>query len=150
MPEQFVGRYVPNLTATTFELSKEYVEEVGELTGSETLRKLLDEVGKILHGLGNLMKANDWDSGVILKGKMELVRTRHKMLDYSGLFVADAGSSKWCGLMHLDNWVVLKLNEIASSGFIDLNIFILLPSLCGLERNSPRSYGDGCAFLTAQ
>lgn len=48
MPEQFVGKYVPNLTATTFEISKEYVQEVGELTGSETLRKMLDEVRKIL------------------------------------------------------------------------------------------------------
>lgn len=46
VPEQFVGRYVPNLTATTFEISKEYVQEVGELTGSETLRKMLDEVRK--------------------------------------------------------------------------------------------------------
>ena len=46
MPEQFVGRYVPNLTATTFEISKEYVQEVRELTGSETLRKMLDEVRK--------------------------------------------------------------------------------------------------------
>ena len=80
MPEQFVGRYVPNLTATTFELSKEYVEEVEELTGSETLRKLLDEVGNILHRPGSLMRANDWDSGVILKEKTEVLRTRRKML----------------------------------------------------------------------
>ena len=142
MPEQFVGRYVPNLTAKTFEISKEYVEEVEELTGSETLRKLLDEVWMLLHRLGGLMKANDWGSGVILKGKMEVVRTRHKMLGYSGLCVADAGSLK-C-------WVVLKLNEKASSRFIDLNIFILLPSLRGLEEQLPRSYGNGYTFLTAQ
>ena len=96
------------------------------------------------------MKANDWGSGVILKGKMEVVRTRHKMLGYSGLCVADAGSSKWCGPIDLDDWVVLELNKKASSGLIDLIVYILLRSLCGLEQNLPCSYGDGCAFLTAQ
>ena len=121
MPEQFVGKYVPNLTAKTFEISKEYVEEVGELTGSETLRKMLDEVWKILHRLEDLMKADDWGSGVILKGRMLVVRRRHKVLGYSGLCVADAGSSR--------TWVILKLNKKASSGFIDLNILVLLPSL---------------------
>lgn len=44
MPEQLVGRYVPNLTARTFELNKGYVEEVCRLTGSEVLRGVLDEV----------------------------------------------------------------------------------------------------------
>ena len=44
VPEQFVGRYVPNLTAREFELSNGYVEEVWRLTGSEVLRRVLDEV----------------------------------------------------------------------------------------------------------
>ena len=44
MPEQLVGRYVPNLTAKEFGLGRKYVEEVWGLTGSEVLRKVLDEV----------------------------------------------------------------------------------------------------------
>ena len=44
VPEQLVGRYVPNLTARPFELSKAYAHEVWELTGSEVLRRFLDEV----------------------------------------------------------------------------------------------------------
>ena len=60
----------------------------------ETLKKLLDEVCKTLHRLGGLMEANDWDSGVILKGKMEVARTRRKMFYCLGLCVADVECSK--------------------------------------------------------
>ncbi len=48
MPEQFVGKYVPNLTAKTFEIERDYVEEVRQLTGSEVLKGVLDEVCVIL------------------------------------------------------------------------------------------------------
>ena len=40
------------------------------------------------------MEANYWDSGVILKGKMEVSRTRRKTLCCVGLRVADAECSK--------------------------------------------------------
>ena len=121
-----MGKYVPNLTATTFELSREYVREVGELTGSETLRRMLDEVcGILCINLGKARCANFWGSGVILRRK-KVVRRRYRMLGYSG-------SLEWYGWMLLCSWVVLKWNKKASFGFIDFIVFMLLLLLCKLE-----------------
>jgi fatty acid synthase subunit beta len=41
---RLVGKYVPNLTAKPFEISKEYFEEVERITGSEVLKRVLSEV----------------------------------------------------------------------------------------------------------
>lgn len=51
LPEKIVGQYIPNLTARPFELTREYVAETMELTGSPVLRELLDQVWafSILH-----------------------------------------------------------------------------------------------------
>jgi fatty acid synthase subunit beta len=43
-PKCLVGRYIPNLTARPFELSKEYFELVYKLTGSVALEGVLREV----------------------------------------------------------------------------------------------------------
>ncbi|KAM7196695.1 fatty acid synthase [Rhypophila sp. PSN 637] len=37
-PERLVGKYVPNVTGTPFELSREYLEKVAAITGSEKLQ----------------------------------------------------------------------------------------------------------------
>jgi fatty acid synthase subunit beta len=42
--EKLVGRYLPNLIAKPFEISKDYVAEVYELTGSSELKNILEEV----------------------------------------------------------------------------------------------------------
>ncbi|KAM7183863.1 beta subunit of fatty acid synthetase, partial [Naviculisporaceae sp. PSN 640] len=51
-PERLVGKYVPNVTGTPFELSKGYLETVAEITGSERLRK--DVLGRW----------DDWESRI--------------------------------------------------------------------------------------
>lgn len=41
-PASLVGKYIPNLTAKPFEVSKEYFEEVYKLTNSEQIKDILD------------------------------------------------------------------------------------------------------------
>ncbi|KAG7748821.1 hypothetical protein KL912_001883 [Ogataea haglerorum] len=41
-PASLIGKYIPNLTAKPFELTKEYFENVYELTGSEKIKAILD------------------------------------------------------------------------------------------------------------
>jgi fatty acid synthase subunit beta len=40
-PEEFVGRWIPNVVGRPFSLQREYVELVQRITGSEEMRKLL-------------------------------------------------------------------------------------------------------------
>ncbi|AET38733.1 tetrafunctional fatty acid synthase subunit FAS1 Ecym_3239 [Eremothecium cymbalariae DBVPG len=40
--DRLVGKYIPNLTAKPFELTKEYFEDVYNLTGSEKIKDILD------------------------------------------------------------------------------------------------------------
>jgi fatty acid synthase subunit beta, fungi type len=42
--KQLERKYIPNLTAKPFEVSKTYFEDVYRVTGSEVLKKVLDEV----------------------------------------------------------------------------------------------------------
>lgn len=44
MPEKLIGKWVPNLTGKTFELTREYVECAWKMTGSEVLANMLEEV----------------------------------------------------------------------------------------------------------
>lgn len=48
--DKLVGRYVPNLVPKPFEISKEYITEVYELTGSPRLKSLLDKVSAVSSG----------------------------------------------------------------------------------------------------
>ncbi|KAK9462405.1 acyl transferase domain-containing protein [Lipomyces oligophaga] len=41
-PANLIGKYIPNLTAKPFSISKEYFQEVYELTGSAKIRNVLD------------------------------------------------------------------------------------------------------------
>ncbi|CDK24222.1 unnamed protein product [Kuraishia capsulata CBS 1993] len=41
-PANLIGKYIPNLTAKPFEITKEYFEEVYQLTGSEKIKAVLD------------------------------------------------------------------------------------------------------------
>lgn len=41
-PASLIGKYIPNLTAKPFEITKEYFEEVYSLTGSEKIKSILD------------------------------------------------------------------------------------------------------------
>ncbi|MCJ1282192.1 beta subunit of fatty acid synthetase [Xylographa opegraphella] len=41
--KRLTGKYIPNLTARPFEVSKEYFEEVGRLTGSAVVERVLSE-----------------------------------------------------------------------------------------------------------
>jgi fatty acid synthase subunit beta, fungi type len=41
-PGKLVGKYVPNVTAEPFELSREYFQKAWEITGSDRLRDILD------------------------------------------------------------------------------------------------------------
>lgn len=45
---KLVGKYVPNLTAKPFEISKEYFEEMERMTGSSILKGVLDHVRLLL------------------------------------------------------------------------------------------------------
>ena len=40
--DRLVGKYIPNLTAKPFEISKEYFQEVYDLTGSDQIKTILD------------------------------------------------------------------------------------------------------------
>jgi fatty acid synthase subunit beta len=40
--EKLRGRYVPNLTAKPFDVSREYLEDVWNLTGSEVIGGILE------------------------------------------------------------------------------------------------------------
>jgi fatty acid synthase subunit beta len=41
-PKSLIGKYIPNLTAKPFQITKEYFEEVYELTGSDKIKAILD------------------------------------------------------------------------------------------------------------
>ncbi|CDH17161.1 probable Fatty acid synthase subunit beta [Zygosaccharomyces bailii ISA1307] len=41
-PERLNGKYIPNLTAKPFEITKEYFQDVYDLTGSEQIKEVLD------------------------------------------------------------------------------------------------------------
>ncbi|SEI30838.1 YALIA101S01e08768g1_1 [Yarrowia lipolytica] len=41
-PANLIGKYIPNLTAKPFEITKEYFEEVYKLTGSEKVKSIID------------------------------------------------------------------------------------------------------------
>lgn len=43
-PRKLIRRYIPNLTGKPFEITKEYFEEVAELTQSLEIRRILQEV----------------------------------------------------------------------------------------------------------
>lgn len=43
LPQRLVGKYIPNVTGTPFDISKEYIEGVWDLTASETLKNVLDD-----------------------------------------------------------------------------------------------------------
>ena len=45
-PSKLVGKYIPNVTAKPFELSKEYFQEVYKLTSSPRIAKILDDWDK--------------------------------------------------------------------------------------------------------
>jgi fatty acid synthase subunit beta len=42
-PEKLIGRYVPNVTAKPFDISREAFEHAYEATGSDRLKRVLDE-----------------------------------------------------------------------------------------------------------
>ena len=41
---RLAGKYIPNLTARPFEVSRSYFEEVGRLTGSQVVGRVVSEV----------------------------------------------------------------------------------------------------------
>ncbi|EDO18703.1 hypothetical protein Kpol_1055p60 [Vanderwaltozyma polyspora DSM 70294] len=41
-PKRLIGKYIPNLTAKPFEITKEYFQDVYELTGSEKIKNIID------------------------------------------------------------------------------------------------------------
>ena len=43
--DRLVGKYIPNLTAKPFDISREYLEDVMRLTGSPVIEKVLEGVG---------------------------------------------------------------------------------------------------------
>ena len=45
-PSKLVGKYIPNVTAKPFEISKEYFEEVYKLTNSPRIAKVLEDWDK--------------------------------------------------------------------------------------------------------
>ena len=47
-PKQLIGKYIPNLTGKPFEISRAYFEEVGKLTGSEEINRILGSVSRSL------------------------------------------------------------------------------------------------------
>lgn len=47
-PKELVGKYIPNLTGKPFELSRAYFEEVGKLTGSAEINRILGRVSGLL------------------------------------------------------------------------------------------------------
>ena len=49
-PKQLIGKYIPNLTGRPFEISRAYFEEVGKLTGSEEIERILSRVSRLFAG----------------------------------------------------------------------------------------------------
>lgn len=47
--DRLVGKYIPNLTAKPFEITKEYFQDVYDLTGSEKIKDILDNWEKIVN-----------------------------------------------------------------------------------------------------
>lgn len=45
-PKSLIGKYIPNLTAKPFQITKEYFEEVYKLTGSDKIKAVLDNWDK--------------------------------------------------------------------------------------------------------
>lgn len=45
-PSKLIGKYIPNVTAQPFEISKEYFEEVYKLTNSPRIAKVLEDWDK--------------------------------------------------------------------------------------------------------
>ncbi|KKY19773.1 putative fatty acid synthase beta subunit dehydratase [Phaeomoniella chlamydospora] len=52
-PSKLVGKYIPNVTAKPFEISKEYFEEVYKLTNSPRLAKVLEDWDKYMSDAGS-------------------------------------------------------------------------------------------------
>lgn len=44
--DRLIGKYIPNLTAKPFEITKEYFQDVYDLTGSEQIKEILDNWSK--------------------------------------------------------------------------------------------------------
>lgn len=44
--DRLIGKYIPNLTAKPFEITKEYFQDVYDLTGSEQIKEILDNWAK--------------------------------------------------------------------------------------------------------
>jgi fatty acid synthase subunit beta len=42
IPEQLIGKFIPNVMGTPFSLDRDYVEEAARITGSKMLSGLLD------------------------------------------------------------------------------------------------------------
>ncbi|RMD41851.1 hypothetical protein DV735_g3277, partial [Chaetothyriales sp. CBS 134920] len=51
-PQKLVGKYIPNVTAKPFEISKEYFEEVYKLTNSPRIAKVLEDWDKYENATG--------------------------------------------------------------------------------------------------
>lgn len=65
-----VGRYIPNLTAQPFEMSKGYFELVHKLTGSDSLEKIIAEVSSLFVPYAEYyLVANTWPVGSIHEAK---------------------------------------------------------------------------------
>jgi fatty acid synthase subunit beta len=43
-PDKLIGKFIPNVTGKPFSVDRKYVEEVAEMTGSTTLRRVLETV----------------------------------------------------------------------------------------------------------
>lgn len=43
-PDKLIGKFIPNVTGKPFSVDKSYVKEVAEITGSATLREILENV----------------------------------------------------------------------------------------------------------
>lgn len=84
-PEQLVGKYIPNLTARPFELSKAYVEGVLALTESPVLEHLLCNVSFLFYMVqtmllltsfapsGNLWRLGDMTNEICFLGRDSLM-----------------------------------------------------------------------------
>ncbi len=55
-PEALVGRYIPNLTATQFALTREFVEQINEVVDSPIITKVLNNFDKQLKKPGKLAR----------------------------------------------------------------------------------------------
>ena len=43
-PDQFIGKFIPNITGKPFSIDRSYIEQVAECTGSVPLRRMLGGV----------------------------------------------------------------------------------------------------------